>query len=64
MKVIDLSISDLKSALDFTQSFIVEMKLKAKKENINVSQIGAYEETIILEEKLYSELSKKVRFLK
>nr|WP_315162830.1 hypothetical protein [uncultured Flavobacterium sp.] len=64
MNIKDLSISDLKSALDFTRSFIEEMKIKAKEEKIKIYEIGAYQETVQLEEKLYSELSKKVRFLK
>lgn len=63
MNIKDLTISDLKSALDFTRSFIEEMKIKAKEEKIKVYEIAAYQETIQLEEKLYSELSNKVRLL-
>jgi hypothetical protein len=43
MNIKDLSISDVKSALDFTRSFIEEMNIKAKKEKIKVYEIGAYE---------------------
>ena len=64
MKINELSISDLKASLDFTKLFIKEMKKKAKKENIRVEEIGAYSETIELEDKLYNELMNKVRFLK
>lgn len=64
MKINELSISDLKASLDFAKLFLKEMKKKAKKENIRVEEIGAYSETIELEDKLYTELMNKVRFLK
>lgn len=64
MNIKELSLADLKASLDFTKLFLKEMKEKAKDENIKISEIGAYKETIELEEKLYSELLNRVRFLK
>lgn len=60
----ELSIADLKASLDFTKLFLKHMKKKAKQEKIKISEIGAYQETIELEDKLYTELLNKVRFLK
>lgn len=60
----NLSLSDLKAALDFSREHLQEMKDKAEREAIGVDRIPAYKETLALENKLYHELLNRVILLK
>ena len=55
-KINDLSIADLKAALDFVKMDLKQLEEKAREENINLSRIGAYEEVRKVENDLYQRL--------
>ena len=55
-KINDLSISDLKAALDFVKMDLEQLREKAREENISPNQIGAYEEVRKVENDLYHRL--------
>jgi len=64
MEIKNLSIADLKSAYDFVIMDLEELHETAKKKNIPVEKIPAYEEVKLVEDKLWHELLNRTRFLK
>ncbi|AKH95185.1 hypothetical protein [Elizabethkingia anophelis] len=61
MKTDGLSIADLKAALDFAREELKVLEKKAKQTNISPSEIPAYEEVKMTEDKLYNELLNIIR---
>ncbi|OPB86642.1 hypothetical protein BAS06_15715 [Elizabethkingia miricola] len=61
METDGLSIADLKAALDFAREELKVLEKKAKQNNISPSEIPAYEEVKMTEDKLYNELLNIIR---
>lgn len=63
MEIENLSIADLKAALDFVTEELKEMLKKAENEKIDPSTISAYNEVKEIENKLYHRLLNITRTL-
>ena len=64
MEIKDMTIADLKSAYDFVLIDLVDLKEKAKKENLSLDKIPAYKEVMEVVFNLYKELLNRTRLLK